>query len=218
MRRIAVVLMLCSSMWLQAQAAPRVLRVGVTPTADEEVRAGLAFGIEEARRSMALFGWRVQIDTVHAGVAPGSRIHAVVSTEPVDGTGDIPVLMLSCAPAPRAFLLSDCPVSDAIEWHPTLERFGAGQVNDRYRAATGRGMSAAAWRAWFAMKVLSETAMRARDPARIAERLRNPATQFDGHKGTALRFDERGVLRQPLYRVTRDSSGVETARETGARP
>lgn len=212
-RGLVATLLLCCSATLGAQPAEKVLRVGIVPPHDEELRRGLAFGIDEARRSMALFGWRLDIDTVGTAGPDTARLAAVVSDAPLDGIGGIPLLLLSCDPSRGAFVVAACPAGVGVEWHPSLERYGAGQVNDRYRAATGRGMTAAAWRAWFSMKVLSETALRARDPSRIAERLRDPATRFDGHKGTALRFDSTGALVQPVYDVARDPGGLETARE-----
>lgn len=211
-RAVVVALMFACSSVLVAQAPVRTLRVAVAMEQDDELRSGLAFGIDEARRSMALFGWRLEIDTIAQGIAVAA-VNAVVASQPVGSTGGVPLLLLSCAHSAGAFVVAACPSAGGLEWHPTLERFGAGQLNDRYRAATGRGMSAAAWRAWFAVKVLTETAMRARDPARIAERLRESTTRFDGHKGVALRFDTTGALLQPLYEISRDAAGAETVRE-----
>lgn len=87
------------------------------------------------------------------------------------------------------------------EWHPALERYGAGQLSDRYRAAVAVPLTAAAWLGWFAFKVLAESALRARStaPASLRSYLEDPATHFDGHKGTPLRFDAGRRLQQPLY-------------------
>jgi ABC-type branched-subunit amino acid transport system substrate-binding protein len=92
----------------------------------------------------------------------------------------------------------------ATPWHPSLERYGAAQLNDRYRARFGTPMRASAWLGWMAVKVAFESALRSRQadgalgvPDLIREDLR-----FDGHKGRPLTFD-RGDhrLRQPLYAV-----------------
>jgi ABC transporter substrate binding protein (PQQ-dependent alcohol dehydrogenase system) len=91
--------------------------------------------------------------------------------------------------------------SDALAWDPSLERFGADTLNRRFQARFGQPMTGDAWAAWFAVKVVWETALRARsgEGARILALL--PTMQFDGHKGVPLSFrawDHQ--LRQPLYR------------------
>ena len=84
-----------------------------------------------------------------------------------------------------------------VEWHATLARFGASELNERFVKATGTPMAASASRAWFAVQAVAENALRPRDPDPYTSlgRLR-----FDGHKGRALTFapDPRG-LQQPLY-------------------
>ncbi len=121
--------------------------------------------------------------------------------------------------------------TEAVLWHPALERFGAGQLNDRYSARFAEGMDGPAWAGWMAVKVLWEASLRARSIEGPALRtyLERGATQFDGHKGWPLSFrawDHR--LRQPLYLVapsadgrtrvvgevpTRGAEGGESARE-----
>jgi ABC-type branched-subunit amino acid transport system substrate-binding protein len=103
-------------------------------------------------------------------------------------------------------------------WNERLDRFGADQLNQRYRARFGQGMDGAAWAGWFAVKALWESSLRARSSSAEAVMgwLESPATQFDGHKGRPLSFrawDHQ--LRQPLY-VTSASGGepVEVPRAT----
>jgi ABC-type branched-subunit amino acid transport system substrate-binding protein len=98
----------------------------------------------------------------------------------------------------------------AVLWHPSLERFGAGQLNDRYRARFGGEMDGPAWAGWMAVKALWEASLRARsiDPAALRAYLERGATQFDGHKGWPLSFrawDRQ--LRQPLYLVAGSTGG-----------
>jgi hypothetical protein len=85
------------------------------------------------------------------------------------------------------------------EWDPTLERFGAGELNERFRRHAGRPMTADAWCGWVAVKAIAEAALHARslEPADVADALR--ALRFDGHKGEPLSFDERQRLVQPTY-------------------
>lgn len=92
----------------------------------------------------------------------------------------------------------------AVLWHPTLERFGAAQLNDRFRARFATEMEAGAWAGWMAVKIAWEASLRARstDAAALLAYLERPTTQFDGHKGWPLSFrpwDRQ--LRQPLYLV-----------------
>jgi len=96
--------------------------------------------------------------------------------------------------------------SVAIElWHPSLERYGGSQLNDRYRARFGRPMTSSAWAGWVAVKIAWEASLRARSvegPALVAF-LEKDGSQFDGHKGAPLSFrvwDHQ--LRQPLYAVS----------------
>lgn len=94
--------------------------------------------------------------------------------------------------------------TEAVLWHPSLERFGAAQLNDRFRARFGAQMDGAAWAGWMAVKVLWEASLRARtaEGAGIRAYLERESTQFDGHKGWPLSFrpwDHQ--LRQPLYLV-----------------
>jgi ABC-type branched-subunit amino acid transport system substrate-binding protein len=96
-------------------------------------------------------------------------------------------------------------------WHPALTRYGASQLNDRYRAQFGEPMSGAAWAAWFAFKVAWETGLRtsAAGAAATADAMSRDSTQFDGHKGAPLSFRSWDhQLRQPLYAVT-TSAGKE---------
>ena len=91
-------------------------------------------------------------------------------------------------------------------WEPTLERYGASQINERYRARYHVGMDGHAWAGWFAVKVASESALRSKSTSAptLLTYLESAATSFDGHKGWPLSFriaDHQ--LRQPLYLVTR---------------
>ena len=99
-------------------------------------------------------------------------------------------------------------------WTPSLERYGAAQLNDRYAASVGSPMSAAAWAGWMSAKVLWEASLRAAstESARIAAFLASPSSNFDGHKGAALSFRQWDhQLRQPLYAL--DSSQTKVNAE-----
>lgn len=106
-------------------------------------------------------------------------------------------------------------------WHEELERFGAGQLNARFRARFGAGMDGQGWAGWMAVKVLWEASLRARStrPEELLAYLRRESTQFDGHKGMPLSFrawDQQ--LRQPLYFVQRNDAATRVVAEAPTRP
>jgi ABC-type branched-subunit amino acid transport system substrate-binding protein len=97
----------------------------------------------------------------------------------------------------------------AVLWNPTLDRFGASQLNDRFRARFHLPMDGPAWAGWAAVKILWESSLRARTarPAALAAHLEEERTEFDGHKGWPLSFRPGDhQLRQPLY--LEDAKGV----------
>lgn len=102
--------------------------------------------------------------------------------------------------------------SDSVVlWAPVLERYGASQINDRYRDKYRSGMDGSAWAGWAAVKIASEAALRVHstDPAKLLTYLEAPTTQFDGHKGWPLSFRSGDhQLRQPLYVVVPQAQGA----------
>ena len=99
-------------------------------------------------------------------------------------------------------------VSDSLAlWHSSLERFGALELNDRYRSRWKTGMSSAAWASWVAIKILSEASLRTQsvEPFLLLDYIRK--SEFDGHKGWPLTFrSEDHVLRQPFYVISPGAS------------
>ena len=96
--------------------------------------------------------------------------------------------------------------SDALAsaWDASLERFGADTLNNRFRGRFNKPMTADAWCAWFAVKLLGEASLRAKsvDARAIGNYLRLARAQFDGHKGRPLSFRAwDNQLRQPVYVV-----------------
>jgi ABC-type branched-subunit amino acid transport system substrate-binding protein len=87
-------------------------------------------------------------------------------------------------------------------WGAALQRFGASQLNDRYRDKYHLAMDGFAWAGWVGVKIVSEAALRTRStsPATLLAYLESPPAQFDGHKGWPLTFRVADhQLRQPLY-------------------
>jgi ABC-type branched-subunit amino acid transport system substrate-binding protein len=223
-------------------AVPRLsaepLRIGLV-AAGASVTRGVTLGVEEAARTGTLFGRSIELVTGTAESLAGRRGLAAL----VGGSGEAPARAAS-AVAERAgvlFLNAGTPAdalrgcgrntfhveasaamyaaagARAVLWHPSLERFGAAQLNDRFRARFGGAMDGPAWAGWMAVKVLWEASLRARStqPAALRAYLARGDTRFDGHKGWPLSFrawDRQ--LRQPLYRL--DAAG-KVAGEVPAR-
>jgi ABC-type branched-subunit amino acid transport system substrate-binding protein len=108
------------------------------------------------------------------------------------------------------------PISRIVTavWHPSLERYGAGQLNARYRARFGAPMTSPAWLGWMAVKSVFETALRSRhaDGTFGAPVLDRDGLRFDGHKGRPLVFArEDHRLRQPLYVVKMEGDAAGPA-------
>jgi len=186
---------------------PRLLHVAsLVDEARPDFARGLGFGAREADRSAALFGWRVAQRPFGATDATV----LIVATDSAPSAVNTLMLFATCrAPVDALRLVPDewCPDSSGKPrvalWDPSLRAFGAEQLNARYRTECGREMTSDAWLGWFSMKLITEAALRARttDARELDSYLRQARTQFDGHKGVPLRFDERGVLVQPVYPV-----------------
>ena len=104
---------------------------------------------------------------------------------------------------------ADAP--SAVIWHPSLERFGAAQLNQRFRARFAAEMDGPAWAGWMAVKALWDASLRARtvEPAGLRAHLEGAATRLDGHKGWPLSFRPADrQLRQPLYLVADAPGGT----------
>ncbi|HEX2189543.1 MAG TPA: quinoprotein dehydrogenase-associated putative ABC transporter substrate-binding protein [Longimicrobiaceae bacterium] len=108
-----------------------------------------------------------------------------------------------------------------VLWHGGLTRYGAAQLNDRFRRRFGSPPAAPEWAAWFAVKTLWETAARegTTDPARLAAVLESDSARFDGHKGAPLGFGRADhQLRQPLYEAPAPAPGGGEREGPAARP
>ncbi len=98
----------------------------------------------------------------------------------------------------------------AVLWAASLEKYGASQINERFRNRYHLPMDGSAWAGWIAVKIAAEAALRARSarPAELLAYLEASSTSFDGHKGWPLSFRSGDhQLRQPLYLVARSPLG-----------
>ena len=108
------------------------------------------------------------------------------------------------------------PGADIELWNPSLEKYGASQLNDRFKAAEGAPMTPASWAGWFAIKVIWESLLRANesDPQSLAYYMSSDSAQYDGHKGAPLSFRKWDrQLRQPLYAVDKTKRGPQSIRD-----
>jgi hypothetical protein len=179
----------------------RVIRVGHVAS-DERALRGAQLGAEEAGRTAELLGARFELSTNLEGV-----IAVVGQAErpgvPLLTTGDMSdpgplrtnVFHVSSSQAERHAALARWggEGGEVVDWHSSLTRFGAEQLNSRFESRFGAPMDSLAWASWMAVMIAAEMALRSTP----LERLR-----FDGHKGERLWFrPEDHVLRQPLYVV-----------------
>ena len=227
-----------------AGGEPRALRVGwLTPPggASPGAEAGLELGVEEASHAARLLG-RGGVELVRGG--EGGSEALVEAADVVLGwmpavdlaataASGLPALSLLPAataepsavvlqiawPEPwRRQALARAPDGGAghhvAEWHPSLVRYGAAQLNERFARRFGSGAREDGWRAWAAVKAAAEAWLR-RGDRDLASSLR--ALSFDGHKGAPLSFGAGGILRHPAYLVS-GSGDRETVVDTVSPP
>ena len=106
-----------------------------------------------------------------------------------------------------------------VAWDPALERFGAAQLNERYRKRFGSEMDENAWAGWMSIKILVDAALRkgTKDPCALERFFVSTEAHFDGHKGVPLFFDPRTrELVQPLF--ARRAAGEPEAVAIGLAP
>ncbi|HEX6059528.1 MAG TPA: hypothetical protein VFZ11_10980 [Gemmatimonadaceae bacterium] len=203
----------------------RGIRMGAEEASRAAAMLGGAIELREGRASELLAGG---IDALVGGSAgecasPGA-LAAAAEVVYIDTACGVPAAGAAGAAGARRFVFHLAPGRatrrltmaratgpGTLElWHPALRRFGAAQLNARYRARFDAPMDSPAWAGWLAVKILWESASRL-DAARgdtLAEWLVSPRARFDGHKGRALSFDDAThELRQPLYVVRAATAG-----------
>jgi hypothetical protein len=195
---------------------------------------GAWLGIDEARQAARLFGGSAELVPIPNPARIPRDLTAIIGNDRdadyrrlaagpsgplvmnVGSTSDA-LRGASCAARLFHVFASEAMVRDArqeapaatdiVVWDGSLARFGADTLNGRFEARFGKPMTPHSWAAWFAVKALWESSLRMKsaEPARIAEYLLRPTTQFDGHKGRPLSFREWDhQLRQFLYARVND--------------
>lgn len=219
---------------LDDSSAHRSLMRGAVLGAEEAEHTGALFGTPLTLRVVT----RAAFDSARSGTTGwtprGPSVYVVAGDSVVcsevaqrSGATATPVLDAGCpaasgAPAPTVFSLDardgSAVASDSTHlalWHSSLERFGAEQLNERFRRRFNAAMDSEAWVGWFAMKVALDLALHAHSATSTAllHQLADPHATFDGQKGRPLRFDATTHrLIQPLYRIvgSGDSERVVT--------
>lgn len=203
-------------------AEPRPLVLGHVLPADQTAAQGALLAAEEAARAAELLGARLELRTGDAAALIDAGALALIGgLDAAASARGVPLLTtrapgddeplrenvfhVASGPRDRRAALERWKKGggevEITDWHPSLTRFGAEQLNQRYRERFGSPMEPLAWTSWMAVKAAAEAALRgAKTPADLSRRL--ATLGFDGHKGIRLRFrstDHR--LRQPLYVV-----------------
>jgi hypothetical protein len=205
-------------LFAQPDSKPRRVSLGLLLDPGTPEGRGARLGLDEAERLGAL---------LHAEISSGpTSDFALIGLLPPPA--ETKALFLQAAPAPRdesvvrewnvtsspAFkrqALSrfadrqDLRVSD---WHSDLNKFGAEELNVRFRRRFGQAMDERSWHGWVAVKCAVELALRY--PATGSPKDRIAALSLDGHKGMLLRFDPRDRhLVQPVYVIDAQGKLVE---------
>jgi ABC-type branched-subunit amino acid transport system substrate-binding protein len=228
-------------------AAPlRLGVVGASARPATDRLNGVTLGVEEAQHGAEMFGGSVVVVPVEGASSALANLSAILGdadearcvslSRQADAAG-IPFVNIACAS--DRLRGADCHAStfhvaagdamaraavamahggEARVWDPSLKKFGADTLNQRFERRFAAPMTSDAWAGWFAVKALWESSLRARsvEPRKLVAYLARETTQFDGHKGRPLSFRSwDGQLRQPLY-VRTSQALVEVPDATGA--
>jgi hypothetical protein len=199
----------------QPGSKPRRITLGLLLDPRTPEGQGADLGLDEARRVGELL--HVQISS-----GPTSDFALIGLGSPAEETK---ALFLEAAPAPastrRGWNVTSSPAfrQQALDrykdrkdlrvadWHAGLMKFGAEELNVRFRRRFGSPMDERSWHGWVAVKCAVELALRypGGDPRERIGELR-----LDGHKGMMLRFDPQDRhLVQPVYLVDAQGKLVE---------
>lgn len=97
---------------------------------------------------------------------------------------------------------------DAVAWHWTWERYGAPQLNQRFRRLANREMTSTDWAAWAAFRIVVAAVEKTRTSDRdiIRTAIRSGEMAIDLYKGPpgSIRIWD-GQLRQPILLATHNA-------------
>jgi hypothetical protein len=165
-----------------------------------------AMSAREAQRAASLLKRELQfstvLDTKYTRAQPAWTAVIVATRRRLELPRTLPVVDIANDPNCDHHYFFLRPATKLALWHASLERFGAAQLNDRFRAAR-IPIDDQAWLGWFAVKMLWEAGVRGKALDSMS---------FDGHKGRALTFGRTPVLMQPLYQLSADNTKVAAER------
>lgn len=95
-----------------------------------------------------------------------------------------------------------------VAWHWTFERYGAPQLNQRFRRTAGRNMTSQDWAGWAAVRAVADavSAVGSADRPAVSRMLRSHELAIDLYKGVRGNFrDWNGQLRQPILLATHNA-------------
>ena len=199
-------LLLLTTLLLQerVQVSTEAIVIRLAGEASPELRRGIEFGLAEMTHTARLMQRQVILAKDSSSDATG--IIVATASAPVP-TGET-VVRVHVSPLPSG--AESCEFSVAppdsktdrsvVAWHPSLVRYGASELNERFHTQYGNDLTEAAYLGWVAAKALVDAELRRKpeeDFCRVVATLR-----FDGHKGRPLFFDAATrTLSQPLYIV-----------------
>lgn len=95
-----------------------------------------------------------------------------------------------------------------MAWHWTFERYGAPQLNQRFRKFADRDMSSEDWAGWVAVRAVMDavSAVGSSEPSAVDTALVSDDLSVDLYKGVRGNFrDWNGQLRQPILLATHNA-------------
>ncbi len=93
-------------------------------------------------------------------------------------------------------------------WHWTLERYGAPQLNQRFRRRMDRTMTSEDWAGWAAVRAIvsAVSAIQSVDTDELQVAIRSGDLNIDLYKGVRGNFrDWNGQMRQPILLATHNA-------------
>ena len=173
--------------------------------------------VEIARRSIVKFGLEVadvrpfelsnnprQRDRNNVALLTGGVDHDVIWL--VDSVGEFGRYVPFSTYAPRPVVGTEGLVSSA--WHWTLERYGAPQLNQRFRQRMDRTMTSEDWAGWAAVRAIvsAVSAIQSVDTDELQVAIRSGDLNIDLYKGVRGNFRDWNVqMSQPILLATHNA-------------
>jgi hypothetical protein len=184
--------------------------IRVAGEASPELRRGIEFGVAEMTHTAGLMGRPVTVAKDSSAAATAIIVASGASMPAGETVTRIHVGPLPSGTEACEFSVAPPdPKKDAsvVVWHPSLSRYGASELNERFERKYTSPMTEAAYLGWIAVKAIVEAELRRKPDEEFCKTL--AGLRFDGHKGRPLFFDaSTRTLSQPSY-VVKDGKLVE---------